>query len=32
MDKYGILSPDKNYKIVFYDFDEPRMGMNICKF
>jgi len=25
-------SPDKRYKLTFYDFEEPRMGMNICKF
>lgn len=27
-----MLSPDKNYEIAFYDFEEPMMGMNICKF
>ncbi len=31
-DKTEQYSPNKKYKITFFDFDEPRMGMNICKF
>jgi hypothetical protein len=25
-------SPKKSYKLSFYDFEEPRMGMSICRF
>ena len=31
-EKHEKYSPNSQYKIKFYDFDEPRMGMTICKF
>jgi len=31
-EKYEQDSPNKTYKVEFYDFDEPRMGMTICRF
>jgi hypothetical protein len=32
IDKTEQYSPDKSHKLTFFDFDEPRMGMSICKF
>jgi hypothetical protein len=31
-EKTEKYSPDKNYKLTFFDSIEPRMGMNMCKF
>jgi hypothetical protein len=31
-EKIEQFSPDKKFKLTFYDFDEPRMGMSVCRF
>jgi hypothetical protein len=31
-EKNEKYSPDKKYKLIFFDSIEPRMGMNMCKF
>lgn len=31
-EKHERHSPDKNFKLTFFDSIEPRMGMNMCKF